>query len=346
MPVKIVSGNLLEADADALVNTVNTVGIMGKGIALQFKQAYPENFVAYQGACRRGEVRPGAMFIFETGALTVPRFIVNFPTKRDWRSKARMEDVESGLVALVADVKERKITSLALPPVGCGNGGLEWDRVRPRIEEVFDLLPDVSVLLFSPDGAPQADTMPVATIRPSMTPTRAALIGLLHRYAEPGYHTTLLEIQKLVYFLQVAGEPLDLAFRKAQFGPYAETLHHILQRIEGHFVRGYGDRSRSAQVLVLSEAEREADLFIEEHPNTRERMERVAELIEGFESPRGLELLATVHWVASEPPFVTPLSPDEAVRRVQAWSTRKREKFPPEQIKMALLRLKIQGWVS
>ena len=346
MSVQLVSGNLFHAEVDAVINTVNTMGVMGKGIALQFKQAFPENFAAYQAACRQGKVQTGEMFVFETGAITLPRYVINFPTKRNWRSPSRIEDVERGLVHLITVVQELEIASVAIPPLGCGNGGLDWNVVRPLIEATFTSVPNVHVQLFTPDGAPQADAMPVTTTRPAMTATRAALLGLLDRYALPGYRTTLLEIQKLVYLLQEAGEPLNLAYEKGQFGPYAETLHYVMQRMEGHFLRGYGDRSRSAEVRVLPDAEREADLFLEEHPQTLERMGMVTELIDGFETPRGLELLATVHWVAQETPIVTPFTAEEAVRRVQAWSPRKRATFPPEHIEVAWERLKSAGWLQ
>src|SRR5690349_8544281 len=120
------AGDLLRADVEALVNTVNTVGIMGKGVALQFRQAYPDNYAAYRKACTHGEVQIGKMFVFATGYLTNPRLIINFPTKRDWRSKSRLEDIEAGLIDLVAVVRSERITSIAIPPLGCGNGGLQW----------------------------------------------------------------------------------------------------------------------------------------------------------------------------------------------------------------------------
>jgi len=147
-------GNLLEADAEALVNTVNCVGIMGKGIALQFKQAFPENFAAYRQACGLGEVRPGRMFTFETGALSGPRYIINFPTKRHWRGRSRIEDIQAGLKALIEEVKTRGIRSIAVPPLGCGSGGLDWPEVRPLIERAFCAVPEVRVLLFSPAVSP------------------------------------------------------------------------------------------------------------------------------------------------------------------------------------------------
>ena len=143
-------GNLLQAPADALVNTVNTVGIMGKGIALQFKQAYPGNFRAYETACQLGDVRLGKMFTYETGLLDGPRFVINFPTKGHWRSKSKLSDIEAGLADLREVIRERGIDSIAVPPMGCGNGGLAWGDVRPLIEAALGDLPGVHVMLYPP----------------------------------------------------------------------------------------------------------------------------------------------------------------------------------------------------
>jgi len=149
--IEPIHGNILEADAEALINTVNCVGVMGKGIALQFKQAFPDNFTQYERACRDKEVQPGRMFITPTGRLANPRFIINFPTKRHWKGKSRLEDIKAGLDALIEDVKRLKINSIAVPPLGCGNGGLEWAQVKPLIVSAFAELPDVQVLLFEPN---------------------------------------------------------------------------------------------------------------------------------------------------------------------------------------------------
>jgi len=148
--IEEIRGNLLEADVEAIVNAVNTVGVMGKGIALQFKQAWPENFKAYAKACKLGEVVPGHMFIFELDGLVNPRFIINFPTKRHWRQRSRLDDIEYGLAALVDEIRRRDIHSVAVPPLGCGNGGLDWAVVRLMIEQAFSTLPDVHVLLYEP----------------------------------------------------------------------------------------------------------------------------------------------------------------------------------------------------
>ena len=152
--IEVTRGDILKADAEALVNTVNCVGVMGRGIAAQFKRAYPKNFNAYQQACMRHEVQPGRMLIVETGQLENPRWVINFPTKRHWRGNSRIEDIDAGLAALVADVRRLGIQSIAVPPLGCGLGGLDWAAVRPRIEQAFAALPGVTVLLFEPDGAP------------------------------------------------------------------------------------------------------------------------------------------------------------------------------------------------
>jgi O-acetyl-ADP-ribose deacetylase (regulator of RNase III) len=342
--IEIARGNLLEADAQALVNTVNTVGVAGKGIALQFRQAFPENFRAYQRAARRGEVRPGEMFVVSTGRLTNPRFIINFPTKRHWRGPARMEDIERGLASLVRTIKEYDITSIAVPPLGAGNGRLDWRDVRPRIEQALGGLPSVRVLLFEPSGAPEPAAMPVATKRPRLTAVRAALLALFDRYGEPGYRLTMLEMQKLAYLLQEAGQPLRLRFVKGPYGPYAENLHHVLQPLEGHYIRGYGDRSREASVAVLDEGLNEAHEFLSDDPSTEGRVDKVAELIRGFETPYGLELLATTHWVVRED---TRAATDEAraVRGVHDWSDRKKARFEARHVGTAWERLRDSGWL-
>lgn len=345
MTVEFVTGNLLEAEAEALVNTVNTVGVMGKGIALQFKQAFPQNFDVYHRACERNEVRPGQMLVVPTGSLMNPRFIINFPTKRHWKERSRLEDIDAGLHALAELIPQLKIGSLALPPLGCGNGGLDWAVVRPRIQAALSDVPGVRVLVYEPKGAPEPKKMPISTKRPRMTPGRAALIGALERYALPGYELSLLEVQKLAYFLQAAGEPLKLEFVKGKYGPYSEVLNHVLQRIEGHYIKGYGDRSISSPIGLLPEASPEAEAFLQHHPETLNRLQRVSALIDGFETPYSMELLSSVHWVAHEDPLARN-DVDKAVSGVWSWNDRKRKTFKAEHIRIAWQQLKKQGWLS
>ena len=340
------SGDILKDDAEALVNTVNCVGVMGRGIALQFKAAFPENFKIYAEACQRGAVQPGRMFVFETGQLTPPRYIINFPTKRHWRGNSRMEDIDAGLAALVEVIREKCIRSVAIPPLGSGLGGLDWLDVKPRIEAALRPLTDVRVIVYEPAGAPASDTMTHSRKAPSMTAGRAALVELTHRYLggllDP--FVTLLEVHKLMYFMQEAGEPLRLKFTQAPYGPYAENLRHVLHAIEGHLVSGYADGGDAPdkQLKLVPGAVAEATAFLDQHSATRARFDRVAELVEGFESPFGLELLSTVHWVVKHEPVSTL---DDVVERTYAWNLRKRQ-FTPRQIGIAVNLLSQKGWTA
>ena len=337
--IEITCGNLLEAETEALVNTVNCVGFMGKGIALQFKQAFPENFEAYRRACEAAEVQPGRMFIFENRTMIGPKYIFNFPTKRHWKGNSRMNDIEAGLEALVKDVARLGIKSIAVPPLGCGLGGLSWSEVRPRIEQALASLPDVRVLLFSPSGAPDAKKMPVRTKKANMTHARALFIKLMQQYGNMAYRLTLLEVQKLAYFLQEAGEPLKLKYEAGPYGPYAENLNQVLKTIEGHFTRGYGDSPKpDRDIELLPGAVEAADAFLTVSSESVKRLHEVADLIEGFETPYGMELLSSVHWVGthSDPPANDAAT---AIAKVHAWNDRKRRMFQPAHIEIAWRRL-------
>ncbi|MFN3959253.1 MAG: macro domain-containing protein [Parvularculaceae bacterium] len=341
--IEFKTGNILRADAEALVNTVNCVGIMGRGIALQFKNGFPENFKAYEAACAREEVQPGKMFVFETRTLTNPKFIINFPTKRHWRGKSRMEDIDSGLKALAEEIRARGIRSIAIPPLGSGLGGLNWAVVRPRIVEAMRGFNDLQVTIFEPNSEP-----PKTKSRevPKMTPGRAAIVVLMHRYLgglmDP--FVSLLEVHKLMYFMQAAGEPLRLRFVKAPYGPYAENLRHVLHDIEGHLISGYADGGDAPdkQLELVPGAVTDAELFLKEKPETIAKYERVGALVDGFETPFGLELLSTVHWVAAQEGAANI---DKVVDRVYAWNDRK-ERFSPRQIGLAYDRLGRQNWVA
>ncbi|AOS78280.1 MULTISPECIES: type II toxin-antitoxin system antitoxin DNA ADP-ribosyl glycohydrolase DarG [Hydrogenophaga] len=344
--IEFTSGDILKSEADALVNTVNCVGVMGRGIALQFKNMYPENFKAYEAACNRETVQPGHMFVFETGQLTPPRFIINFPTKRHWRGKSRIEDIKAGLIDLVKVIRDRGIRSIAIPPLGSGLGGLDWNEVRPRIERALVELDDVQVLVYEPKGAPANDKMAHVREVPTMTAGRAALVELIHRYLggllDP--FVTLLEVHKLMYFMQEAGEPLRLKYVKAPYGPYAENLRHVLRAVEGHLIAGYADGGDAPDkpLSLVPGAVDEAKGFLDQHEISRTRFERVTRLVEGFESPYGLELLATVHWVMNREGAAQH---DSVERQVYDWNARKRQ-FTPRQLAIAEERLKSQGWLS
>ena len=339
------SGNILAEDAEALVNTVNCVGVMGRGIALQFKKAFPENFGAYETACKKGEVQPGRMFVFETNQLTNPRYIINFPTKRHWRGKSSLSDIEAGLEALAHEIRSRSIQSVAVPPLGSGLGGLDWSEVHQRIDRALSMLQGVRIVVFEPTGTPDAGVIAKSRKVPHMTPGRAALIGLMRRYLaglmDP--FVTLLEVHKLMYFMQHAGEPLRLQYVEASYGPYAENLRHVLQTIEGYFVTGYADGGDSPDkaLSLVPGAVADASVYLDEHPDTRERFDRVAALVDGFETPFGLELLATVHWIATHR-NVTAV--EDVAELMYAWGDRKK-RFTATQLRVAMDRLDKGGWL-
>jgi O-acetyl-ADP-ribose deacetylase (regulator of RNase III) len=339
-------GDILREDTEALVNTVNCVGVMGRGIALQFKNAFPENFKAYAKACKQAEVQPGRMFVFETGQLTHPRFIINFPTKRHWRGNSRMEDIEAGLKALVETIRRYNIQSIAIPPLGSGLGGLEWSAVKPRIEAALRPLSEVRVILYEPKGAPAPEAVAHRRPAPTMTAGRAALVELMRRYLsgllDP--FVTLLEVHKLMYFMQEAGEPLRLKYQKAPYGPYAENLRHVLKTVEGHWISGYADGGDAPDkpLKLMPGAAEEATNFLRQHPATRARFDQVAALVDGFESPFGLELLSTVHWVMKKE---SANSVDAVISHTYAWSDRKRQ-FTARQIALAANILASKGWAK
>ena len=344
--IKFTSGDILRADAEAIVNTVNCVGVMGRGIALQFKKAWPHNFKAYAAACKQNEVMPGSTFIVETGQLTNPKYIINFPTKRHWRGASKIEDVELGLNALAHDIKDKGIKSIAIPPLGSGLGGLDWCDVRQLIESVLSDFDDVEILVYEPKGAPENDKMVQNKQVPKMTAGRAVLIELMQRYLggllDPT--VTLLEAHKLLYFMQCAGEPLRLKYQKGPYGPYADNLRHVLNHIEGHYVSGYADGGDAPEkeLQLVPGATGEAEAFLKQHPDSRAKFEKVAELVKGFESPFGLELLASVHWVTEQENAQTL---DDVVQSVYSWNEQKR-KFTPRQIELATQILNDQNWLN
>jgi O-acetyl-ADP-ribose deacetylase (regulator of RNase III) len=337
-------GDILQDDAEAIINTVNCVGVMGRGIALQFKKAWPENFKTYAAACKNAEVQPGKMFVFDAQQLTNPHYIINFPTKRHWRGASRIEDITAGLKSLVETIQQYQITSIAVPPLGSGLGGLDWNEVKPLIEAAMQPLTNVHVVIYEPKGAPTAEKMVQNRKVPKITAGRAVLVELMQRYLggllDPS--VTLLEIHKLMYFMQEAGEPLRLKYQKAPYGPYAENLRHVLNSIEGHLVSGYADGGDAPDkpLQLVPGAIEDATQFLQQHPKTQERFNKVSILVEGFESPFGLELLSTVHWVIKHEAAKTL---EDVVRLTYAWNDRKRQ-FTMRQIELAIEVLENKDW--
>ena len=206
------------------MDTVNCVGVMGRGIALQFKKSYPENFNFYKKICDDKGLSPGKVLVYDLDRFINPRYIINFPTKLHWKDKSKLDYIDAGLKSLVSEIQRLAIKSIAIPPLGCGLGGLDWKEVRSHIENALSELSNVEVILYEPAGAPKA--MVNVSKVPNMTKGRAALLELMRHYLsglmDP--FISLLEVHKLMYFMQEAGENLRLKYSKALYGLYAENL--------------------------------------------------------------------------------------------------------------------------
>lgn len=304
--ITFTTGNLLESDAEALVNTVNTVGVMGKGIALMFKEHFPENFRAYASASKRGEIKVGSIFATERADITGgPRWIINFPTKQHWRNPSREDWVRDGLEDLVRFIKENGIRSIALPPLGAGNGGLDWQRVRPLIEQALEPLDDVQIQVYEPTSRYQ--NVAKREGKQQLTPARALVVELVRRYTVLGLECSLLEIQKLAYFLERHLQILSLApvlalkFKANRYGPYAAELPHLLNGLDGsylHSEKRIAD-ARPMDTISFDPAKKDhvATYLVSEAKEFLPAIEATTILIDGFESPLGMEALATVDWL-------------------------------------------------
>ncbi len=304
--ITFTQGNLLEARAEALVNTVNTVGVMGKGIALMFKERFAENFLRYTAACKAKEVRTGKMFVTEVRELDGPRWIVNFPTKQHWRGDSKIEWITEGLQDLRCFLIENKVKSIAIPPLGAGNGGLDWAEVRPHIEEALAGL-DTDIIVFEPTQKYQNVAKRKGVEK--LTPARALIAELVRRYWVLGMECSLLEIQKLAWFLERSIErasltPLDLRFVPHKYGPYADRLRHLLEGLDGSYLH-CDKRIGDADPLDVIWFDDGRKTFLQTYLKSEAKdyvpvLEATAALIDGFESPYGMELLATVDWLLSQ----------------------------------------------
>ncbi|MGV9374263.1 type II toxin-antitoxin system antitoxin DNA ADP-ribosyl glycohydrolase DarG [Nonomuraea sp. NPDC003707] len=348
--IREVSGNLLRDDAQVLVNTVNLVGVMGKGIALQFKRAFPEVFATYAEACARGELRPGK--IFPVRLAGTDRWVLNFPTKRHWRQRSRLDDIVAGLDDLARLLVDLEIRSVAVPPLGCGNGGLQWSVVRPLILEKLGSL-DVDVRLYGL-GTPHPRDMVTGADQPHLTPARSRLIATLSRYValafESGVSMTprlsLLEAHKIPYLVQCAGLDLGLRFTPHIYGPFSVRLNQELAAMEGHYLLGYGDGTLGARAVlqVQPEAAAAAEAAVAEDLAFERAWESVRRAVVGYEYPEGMELLATVQYLASKSGVVADHG--ALVSEMAAWSSRKQRLFTPSDIGGAFNRLCESGLLT
>lgn len=350
--IRYTEGNLLEAEVEAVVNTVNTVGVMGKGIALMFKEAFPENFQLYEAACKAKEVRVGRMFVTERHELMGPKWIVNFPTKEHWRRPSKLEWVVNGLKDLRAVIQDKGIRSIAIPPLGSGNGGLEWPQVRAAIEAALAGLEGVEIVIYKPTSKYQNVSKRSGVQK--LTPARAFIAELVRRYWVLGMECSLLEIQKLAWFLErnierfCPDNPLDLRFEASKFGPYAKRLVHLLDALDGSYLHCDKRLADAGPLDVVWFDENKKD-YVQAYLKQQEAkpylaaLTATADLIDGFESPLDMELLATVDWLlVREKCSATVEGVKEGLRRwpggMQA-ASRKVKLFDDRMIGLALARL-------
>lgn len=354
--INYTKGNLLEANVDALVNTVNTVGVMGKGIALMFKEQFPKNYLHYQEACARAEVEVGKMFVTSLDSLVGPKFIINFPTKQHWRSNSRMEWIEAGLHDLKQAIQKYDIHSIAIPPLGAGNGGLDWIEVRQKIEAELGSVEGVDILVYEPTTKYQ--NVAKSAGADALTPARALIAELIRRYSVLGIECSILEAQKLAWFAERALKQmalknvLNLNFEANRFGPYANRLDHLLNHLDGTYLKTekrIADAKPSDRIWFVDAKRDEVSKYVDSAAFApyAEALDCTSRVIDGFESPFGMELLATVDWLISEE-SVPPRA--ESIRdALGSWpkgGDRKLGLFDHQNISIAIERLNNSGTYS
>ena len=334
--LKYTTGNIVRCETEAIVNTVNTQGIMGKGIALAFKEAFPMNFKIYEKACKEGTIDIGKLLVTETGEL-YPKYIINFPTKKHWRYPSKYEYIEAGLKDLIRIIKEYSINSISIPPLGSGNGRLEWNRVKILITKFLsEISSEVEIVVFEP-GFNDQKTEVRKDI--GLTPQRALFVYVLWHYQVLGYQTNLLVAHKIAYFLQRFGENLNLDFEKGPYGPYSNRLSHLLRYLNNAFL-SYNEQHSSPSTTIKINPKRyiEVEEYYEQNlsEEQKSRTAKLLNFIEGFESTYGLELLATIAFIVEK---TGKKSLEEIQSLIAGWTERKREIMKPNHIKVALSRL-------
>ncbi|MDH0869818.1 type II toxin-antitoxin system antitoxin DNA ADP-ribosyl glycohydrolase DarG [Agrobacterium pusense] len=338
MAVTFKQGDMFAEPADAIVNTVNCVGVMGKGVALEFKRRWPANFEEYKRLCDRKALRPGKVFVYQNSDMLDQdswKFLVNFPTKDHWRGKSQIGFIDEGLDDFLAQVEKLGIRSVVLPPLGCGNGGLEWKEVKPLLVRKLSPVDGVEFLVFEPSETGKAS----GSVNMEMNFERAVLIksfGDLTDYF--GGSLTRIVMQKIVYFLQAMGVDYRMAFARNEFGPYSDDLRAVFSSMEKkNVLKGFSSETR--ETTVVPEAYKLADEFLQgdERRRAEEVINRASLLFEGYESPYGMELLSSVHFLADHEK-ISDVS--DIQKALSGWNAQKGEKFSSDIIGIAYSRLR------
>jgi O-acetyl-ADP-ribose deacetylase (regulator of RNase III)/uncharacterized protein YwgA len=324
--IKYITGNLFDSHADALVNTVNTVGIMGKGIALQFKKLFPNNFNLYKIECESGNFDIGKLFITtDQNTLTGEKLIINFPTKKHWKSPSEYEYIEIGLDELVKVIKERKIKSIAIPPLGSGNGGLQWFKVKKIIHEKLNDIKDCEVIVYEPSKNIKEF---LKKERVKLTPARGMLLFMLFDLVKNGEFVSEFASEKLCYFLQRFGakEHFKLDYSPNFYGPYSGKVKHVLNYLNGSYIMGYAgkDKKPFEQLSLLVDSEKEVSNYINENKDLKEIVHKTSVFLTGFYSSFGLELLSTIDFISH---YYNIHDKKSIANKLDSWNNRKKTLF-------------------
>ena len=350
--VRMTSGDVLKSSAQTLVNTVNCVGVMGKGIALAFKRRYPDMFKDYVARCDRGEVELGRPYLYRAS----DRWIVNFPTKKHWRAVSRLSDIEAGLDYLEANYKEWGITSLAVPPLGCGNGQLEWSVVGPTLVRHLSRF-DIPVELFAPEGQPtdyeQLALLPNdgerAQAERFVPPEWVAIVAILDRLERQPHHWPVgrILLQKLVYFASQSGIPTGLEFEAASYGPYSPELKRQVARLQNNGLATERQLGRMFEVRVGPTYRDAVSRYRDRLEPWREAVDRTVDLLARMNTDTA-EVAATVHFAATSLLKQHGRRPtaSEVVDAVEAWKIRRRPPLSRDAILDALVILALRRWID
>jgi O-acetyl-ADP-ribose deacetylase (regulator of RNase III)/uncharacterized protein YwgA len=335
MSLTFKTGDMFQERAEAIVNTVNCVGVMGKGVALEFKRRWPDNFKVYKRLCDKKQLRPGKVYVHQDGDMLTGgrRFLINFPTKDHWRAKSKMEFIDAGLDDFIDQVLKLQIKSVAMPPLGCGNGGLDWREVKALMTEKLTPVQDVDFIVFAPHNEVQLQAGGM-----KITFERAVLLKALNELAV--YFDgclTRITMQKIAYFLQELGVGFGLEFKRNEFGPYSAALRDAFDSMERQgLIEGFTSDDRETVVSKAGVELAEAYLRDGELDDANRVVERVSQLVDGYESPYGLELLSSVHYLAEHE---NQRSVDGIVAALGQWDERKRLKFDSAVVDGAFQRL-------
>ncbi|TWV06046.1 macro domain-containing protein [Bacteroidaceae bacterium HV4-6-C5C] len=340
--MKYITGDLLSANTQALVNTVNTVGVMGKGIALQFKENFPSNYNEYIKACKNKELEIGKLLVVKDKNIEKERIIINFPTKKDWKHKSKLDFIDRGLQELVKVIHEYAIKSIAIPPLGCGNGGLDWEEVEPLMEKYLSPLENIEILIFKPNKAVKEILMKQELNKEvKMTDAKAMLLYAMYFYETGGEASSLFVANKISFFYQLMGAPefKKIKFSAEKYGPYSVNVGHMVHALNGKYIRGLEQMKATAfeplflnynQLTEISGYVRKLKL------DQIKRISNLTKLITGFQSALSLEVLASVAWIRRENPSV---SKEETIKHIANWSERKKNLFKEEYVYLAWNRL-------